>query len=57
MKNQILNEVKKELKEDEMKKVLDNICKYFNKDMKLIEDIKNNIKHRKVWHTFWHTKQ
>lgn len=57
MKNEILNEVKKELKEDEMKKVLDNICKYFNKDMKLIEDIKNNIKHRKVWHTFWHTKQ
>ena len=37
MKDVVLNEVKKELNEKEMRNALENICKYFNKDVSLIE--------------------
>ena len=42
MKNVILNEVKKELNEKEMRNVLEDICKYFNKDVRLIEKYNSN---------------
>ncbi len=37
MKDVVLNEVKKELNEREMRNILENICKYFNEDVNLIE--------------------
>ena len=43
MKDVVLNELKKELNEKEMRNVLENICKYFNKDVSLME--KYNSKH------------
>ena len=43
MKDVVLDELKKELNEKEMRNVLENICKYFNKDVSLME--KYNSKH------------
>ena len=37
MKDVVLNEVKKELTEKEMRNVLENICKYLNKEASLVE--------------------
>lgn len=37
MKDVVLDEVKKELNEKEMRNVLENICKYFNKETSLVE--------------------
>lgn len=42
MKDVLLNEVKKELSEKEMRNVLENICKYFNKNASLIEKYNSN---------------
>ena len=41
-KDVVLDEVKKELNEKETKDVLENICKYFNKNTNLIEKYNNN---------------
>ena len=37
MKDVVLDKVKKELTEKEMRNVLGNICKYFNKETSLVE--------------------
>ena len=37
MKDVVLDEIKKELTEKEMRNVLENICKYFNKEASLVE--------------------
>lgn len=42
MKDVVLNEIKKELNEKEMRNVLENICKYFNKDINLIKKYNSN---------------
>ena len=42
MKDVVLNELKKELTKKEMRNVLENICKYFNKDVRLIEKYNSN---------------
>ena len=37
MEDVVLDELKKELNEKEMRNVLENICKYFNKEASLVE--------------------
>lgn len=42
MKNVVLDEVKKELNKKEMRNILVNICKYFNKNTRLIKKYNRN---------------
>ena len=42
MEDVVLDELKKELNEKEMRNVLENICKYFNKNVSLIEKYNSN---------------
>ena len=42
MKDVVVNKIKKQLNEKEMRNVLKNICKYFHKDVRLIEKYNSN---------------
>ena len=42
MKDVVFNVVKKELNEKEIRNVLENICKYFNKNTNLIKKYNDN---------------
>ena len=41
MKDVVVKEIKKEISNKQMNRVLENICRYFNKDIILIKEYNN----------------